>query len=101
MIKCQCTCILERYKSDMLFPTVLLQCMSHSALTDTLFLCACSSNDLLPADGSDGCGQGKACPGVKNIPQDGLNIPIPCKLFCVKEMAFHYLNLDKYLIIFS
>jgi len=60
-----------------------------------------SSNDSLPAEGSDGCGEGKACPGVKDIPQDGLSILIPWKLFCMKEMAFHYLNLDTYLIIFS
>jgi hypothetical protein len=64
-------------------------------------LCAYSSNDSLPAEGADGCGQAKACPSVKDIPQDGLNILILCNLLCVKEMAFHYLNLDNYLIIFS
>jgi hypothetical protein len=64
-----------------------------------MFLCSCSSNDSLPAEDSDGCGEGKACPGVKDIPQDGINILILCKLCCVKERAFHYLKLDAYLII--
>ena len=75
--------------------------MHEPFCADIMFLCSCSSNDSVPAEGSDGCGEGKACPGVKDIPQDGLNILIPWKLFCVKEMIFHYLNLDTYLIIFS
>jgi len=74
--------------------------MHEPLCADIMFLCSCSSNDSLPAEGSDGFGEGKACPGVKDIPQDGLSILIQCKLFCVKEMTFHYLNLDTYLIIF-
>jgi len=81
------------------FPQFAL--MHEPFCADTMFLCSYSNNDSLSAEGSDGCGEGKACPGVKDVPQDGLSILIPCKLFCLKEMTFHYLNLDTYLIIFS
>jgi hypothetical protein len=51
-------------------------------------------------EGYDGCGEGKEWKGVKEINKDGIKLLIKWKMFCVKEMNFNYLNIEKYLIIF-
>lgn len=44
--------------------------MHEPFCADIMFLCTCSSNDSLPAEDSDGRGEGKACPGLKDIHED-------------------------------